>query len=297
MPLQSTDIPHPASAPARLSDCLIFTPTYNEHRNIGPLLDALLALEPRCDVLVVDDNSTDGTTELLRDRAAAEPRLHVVVRPGKLGIGSAHKLAWLHARRQGYARIVTLDADFSHDPADIPRLLATLDAGADVAIGSRYMPGGRLDYRGWRLFLSRNANVLARLLLRMPITEYTTSLRAARLARVPEGLVETIANDGYGFFLTCAVGFVRAGLKIVEIPIHFRDRDHGVSKIPRLEIIRGAVNLLRLVLQPDRSFPPRRLQPAGDTCADCGQPYRTVLPAGAMRCLACLVTGGPARQS
>jgi dolichol-phosphate mannosyltransferase len=297
MPLQSADISHPASAPARFSDCLIFTPTYNENRNIGPLLDALLALEPRCNVLVVDDSSTDGTTELLRDRAAAEPRLHIVVRPGKLGIGSAHKLAWLHARRQGYARIVTLDADFSHDPADIPRLLATLDAGADVAIGSRYMPGGRLDYRGWRLFLSRNANALARLLLRMPITEYTTSLRAARLDRVPEGLVETIANDGYGFFLTCAVGFVRAGLKIVEIPIHFRDRDYGVSKIPRLEIIRGAVNLLRLVLQPNRSFPPRQLQPAGDTCADCGQPYRTVLPAGVMRCLACLVTGGPARQS
>jgi dolichol-phosphate mannosyltransferase len=295
MPLQS-DGSNPANVSARLSDCLIFTPTYNEQRNIGPLLEALLALEPRCDVLIVDDSSTDGTTELLRERAAAESRLHVVIRPGKLGIGSAHKLAWLHARREGYARIVTLDADFSHDPNDVTRLLATLDAGAEVAIGSRYMPGGRLDYRGWRLFLSRNANALARLLLRMPITEYTTSLRAARLDRVPEGLVETIVNDGYGFFLTCAVGFVRAGLRIVEIPIHFRDRDHGVSKIPRLEILRGVSNLLRLALQPNRPFSPRRVQPAGAVCDDCGQPYRTIMPAGATRCLACLVTGGPARQ-
>jgi dolichol-phosphate mannosyltransferase len=297
MPLQSADAAARAGTPARLSNCLIFTPTYNEHRNIGRLLDALLAIEPRCDVLIVDDSSTDGTTALLRARAAVEPRLHVVVRPRKLGIGSAHKLAWLHARRQGYARIVTLDADFSHDPADIPRLLAMLDTGAEVAIGSRYMPGGRLDYRGWRLFLSRNANVLARRLLRMPITEYTTSLRAARLDRVPEGLVETIDNDGYGFFLACAVGFVRTGLKIVEIPIHFRDRDQGVSKIPRLEIVRGAVNLLRLALQPSRPFPARPLQPAGDTCVDCGQPYCTAMPAGDVRCLACLVTGGAGRPS
>jgi dolichol-phosphate mannosyltransferase len=297
MSMQSTDLSGPKSAPARLSDCLIFTPTYNEHRNIGPLLDALLALEPRCDVLIVDDNSTDGTTALLRERAAAEPRLNVVVRPGKLGIGSAHKLAWLYARRNHYSRIVTLDADFSHNPADIPRLLATLDGGADVAFGSRYMPGGGLDYHGWRLFLSRSANTLARTLLRLPMTEYTTSLRAARLNRVPEGLVETIDNDGYGFFLSCAVGFARAGLRIVEIPIHFRDRDHGVSKIPRLEIFRGVANLMRLVLQLRRPFPGLTLQSADDTCAECGQPYRPALATGGVRCLACLDKGDVVRPS
>ena len=297
MSMQSADLSRQKSAPARLSDCLIFTPTYNERHNIGPLLDALLAIEPRCDVLIVDDSSTDGTTALLLERAAVEPRLNVVVRPGKLGIGSAHKLAWLYARRNHYARIVTLDADFSHNPADIPRLLATLDGGAEVAFGSRYMPGGGLDYRGWRLFLSRNANLLARRLLRLSITEYTTSLRAARLDRVPEGLVETIDNDGYGFFLSCAVGFVRTGLKIVEIPIHFRDRDHGVSKIPRLEIFRGAANLMRLVLQFRRPFPGLKLQSADDTCAGCGQPYRAALATGGVRCLACLDKGGAVRPS
>jgi dolichol-phosphate mannosyltransferase len=297
MSLQSANLSAQVSAPARFSDCLIFTPTYNERHNAGPLLDALLTLEPCCDVLVVDDSSTDGTTALLLERAAVEPRLRVVVRPGKLGIGSAHKLAWLYARRHHYSRIVTLDADFSHNPADIPRLLATLDGGAEVALGSRYMPGGGLDYRGWRLFLSRNANVLARRLLRLPITEYTTSLRAARLDRVPEGLVEAIENDSYGFFLSCAVGFVRAGLKVVEIPIHFRDRDHGASKIPRLEIIRGAVNLMQLVLQTSRPFFVRKLQPADDTCTGCGQPYRAVLATGAVRCLVCLDKGRAVRPS
>src|SRR5205823_1457161 len=113
---------------------------------------------------------------------------------------------------------VTMDADLSHDAADIPCLLAALDAGADVAIGSRFAKGGRLDYRGWRLFLSRMANRLARTLLSLPFKEYTTSLRAARLDRVPEGLVESIGTDGYSFFLTSLVGFTRARLEIAEIP-------------------------------------------------------------------------------
>lgn len=281
--------------PARRSDVLVFAPTYNEGRNVGPLIDALLANKPRCDALIVDDNSTDGTTDLLLRRAASEPRLRIMVRPGKLGIGSAHKLAWLYARRAGYARLVTMDADLSHDPADVPRLLAALDAGAEISIGSRYMAGGSIDYTGWRLFLSRTANALARRLLRLPMAEYTTSLRAAKLEHVPAGLVETIQHDGYGFFLTCAVSFARAGLSISEIPIHFRDRDHGVSKIPRLEIVRGAANLTRLVMRR-RAPAAMALPPASDACPACGQAYRVCMPSGEMRCLVCLgrgVSGSP----
>lgn len=281
--------------PDRRSDVLVFTPTYNERGNIEPLLDTLLALTPRCDVLVVDDKSTDGTTAALLQRASADPRVRIIVRPAKLGIGSAHKLAWLYARRAGYARIATLDADQSHDPADVPRLLAALDAGAEVAIGSRFMPGGSLNYRGWRLFLSRNANRSARWLLRLPIAEYTTALRAATLAAVPEGLVETIALDGYGFFLTCAVRFLRAGLKVTEIPIHFRDRDQGVSKIPRFEIVRGATNLTRLALERGLRHPEGSLQPAGDRCPACGQPFRVIMASGDLRCLACQAI--PARRA
>src|SRR5437868_4250285 len=185
---------------SRLSDTLIFAPTFNERRSIESLIDQLLNLPNRCDVLIVDDGSSDGTADILAGRAALEPRLHLVFRPGKLGIGSAHIVAWSYARQQGYARIVTMDADLSHDPADVTRLLAMLDDGADVAVGSRFAPGGRLDYRGWRLFLSRAGNRTAHWLLRFPITEYTTSLRAARLDCVPQGLIENIRSNGYTFF-------------------------------------------------------------------------------------------------
>jgi dolichol-phosphate mannosyltransferase len=227
---------------------LIFAPTYNERTTIEALLDALLRIPERCDVLIIDDSSTDGTFEMLVARAASEARLQVIGRSAKLGIGSAHKLAWSQARAQGYARIVTLDADLSHDPSDVPRLLALLDQGADVALGSRFMPGGGLAYRRGRMILSRGGNFAARWLLRLPITEYTNSLRAARLDRVPPGLVETIPNEGYAFFLSSVVRFVRQGLKVGEVPIFFRDRQEGVSKISRGEIIRAIGNLIRLAL-------------------------------------------------
>jgi len=277
----------------RSSDTLVFVPTFNERATIEPLLDAFLAFPARPDVLVVDDRSTDGTTGLLAARANADARLAVIVRPGKLGIGSAHKLAWLHARRLGYSRLVTLDADLSHDPADVQRLLAALDAGADVAIGSRYAAGGRLDYRGWRLFLSRSANGLARRLLRLPLTEYTTSLRAARLDRVPPGLVETIEDDGYSFFLTAAARFARQGLAVVEVPIHFRDRRHGRSKIHSLELVHGAANLLRLALERDQERGAVPDLPEAD-CPACGRPYRMRGASGELLCLACFGRGAEA---
>jgi hypothetical protein len=162
----------------------------------------------------------------------------------QLGVGSAHKLAWSHARAQGYARIVTLDADLSHDPSDVSRLLALLDQGADVALGSRFMPGGGLAYRGGRLILSRGSNMAARWLLQLSITEYTTSLRAAKLNRIPSGLVETIPSEGYAFFLSCVVRFARQGLRVAELPIFFRDRQGGVSKISRSEIFRAIGTLI-----------------------------------------------------
>ncbi len=253
--LVPNSVPHPspvclAFIPAtRSSNTLIFAPTYNERDTIERLLDALLSLENHCDVLIVDDGSTDGTIDVLSARAAAESRLRVIVRSAKFGIGSAHKFGWAHAREHNYARIVTLDADLSHDPADVPRLLAALDAGADAAFASRFAPGGQLDYRRWRLFLSRSGNRAARWLLRLPITEYTTSLRAAWLDRIPREAVEGVPNEGYSFFLTCAVRFVRQGLKITEIPIHFHDRQDGVSKIATAEIFKCIINLLRLAIE------------------------------------------------
>ena len=271
----------------RSADTLVFAPTYNEGESIGLMLEQLLAVPAQFDVLIVDDGSNDGTQAAIADHAARDARVRLLDRGMKRGIGSAHRLAWLHARTLGYARIVTLDADLSHDPADVPRLLAAIDEGADVAIGSRFVRGGRLDYSGWRLFVSRLANRLARRLLRLPVREYTTSLRAVRLDRVPPGLVEAIASDGYSFFVTCMVYFARCGLKIAEVPIHFHDRHSGESKLPRFEILRGVLNLMQLAI--DRRPPtPLALLPEPECdCPRCCKPYRVRTDDGGVRCLAC----------
>ncbi len=271
--------------PARTSDTLVFVCTYNESGSIATMLDRLLALKARCDIVVIDDNSPDGTLDIVARRAAEEPRVGALVRPRKLGLGSAHKLGWAHARRMGYTRIATLDADLSHDPADVQRLLDQLDAGADVAIGSRFLPGARLDYRGIRRFVSQTANVLASMFLRMGLTEHTTSLRAARLDRVPVGLIESIKNDGYSFQVACIARLVRAGLTIKEIPIHFRDRHHGQSKISKREAVYGMINLLSLAFdrRPSVVLP----EPSSLECPVCARPYMVRRHSGELRCLAC----------
>jgi dolichol-phosphate mannosyltransferase len=275
----------------RSADTLVFAPTYNEGECIGLLLEQLLRLPAKFDVLIIDDGSNDGTQAVIAAHAAQDPRLRLLERGAKLGIGSAHRLAWLYARRLGYARIVTLDADLSHDPADIPRLLAAIDAGADVTIGSRFVSGSRLDYSGWRLFVSRLANGLAHGLLRLPVREHTTSLRAARLDRVPPGLVESTASDGYSFFVTCMAHFARSGLKIAEIPIHFHDRQGGQSKLPRFEILRGALNLARLAFDRRPPSPLALLAEPECHCPRCLQPFRVRVDNG-VRCLACSSANG-----
>jgi dolichol-phosphate mannosyltransferase len=273
------------------NDTLIFAPAYNEQGTIGALADALLALPLKSDLLFVDDSSTDGTTEYLLSLSAAEPRVRVIVRPGKLGVGSAHKLGWLYARVHGYSRIATLDADLSHDPYDVPRILAALDSGADFAVGSRFCPGGHSDYQGWRRFLSSAGNRLASRVLQLPVTEYTTALRAARLDRVPPGLVESVNANGYSFFMTCIVYLARLGLAITEVPIHFRDRQRGSSKMPKTALLHAVESLLRLAADR-RSIEPLGL-PAGSErqCPACGAPYRAFVSPRELLCLKCFGRG------
>ena len=272
-------------APVRTSDTLIVLCTFNERESIGGLIDALLALRSRCDVLVIDDSSKDGTVEVLAARPA-DPRVGVILRPRKLGLGSGQKLGWLHARRMGYARIVTMDADLSHDPVDVQRLLDCLDSGADVAVGSRFMPGGQLDYTGGRLLVSRSANRLAARVLGLPLSEYTTSLRAVRLDRVPVGLIETIDNDGYSFFVASITRLLRAGLRPGEVPIHFRVRHHGASKISQWEIVYGLINLFHLSVDRRAYAPPAGYVEALP-CPVCARACVTKQAGGELRCLAC----------
>lgn len=227
------------------SRTLVFAATYNERDNIEKLIAQIWQAVPATDILIVDDNSPDGTGQVLDQIAAKNPKLKVIHRSGKLGVGSAHKVAFRYARENGYAALVTMDADFSHDPQVIPKLLAAL-AGHDFVIGSRFAPGGSLDYSGFRLLISRGANFLARTLLGIIPYETTTSFRAfgpKMLASLP---IENVQADGYSFFLECTYLICRHTNKVFEIPIHFLDRVHGKSKISNKEILNGFLTLFRL---------------------------------------------------
>lgn len=226
---------------------LVFAPTYNEGGNIERLCRSILDLNPSFHLLIVDDNSPDGTGQILDHLAVFEPRLQVIHRPEKLGLGTAHQLAMRYSIQHNYSQLVTIDADFSHDPADIPRLLAAL-AEADFVIGSRYAPGGRCDYTGYRLFVSKAAAVSARLLLRIPLYEFTTSYRVFRVDFLKTIDFGRIRSRGYSFALEMVYRAHRGGGRIKEVPVHFTDRVAGRSKIPRLEILNGIWRLLYLSL-------------------------------------------------
>jgi len=223
---------------------LIFFATYNEAGNVTSMIERINVAAPDADILVVDDSSKDGTLDILA--SLARPNLKVIVRPGKLGLGTAHLLAWKYAIYHSYDVLVTMDGDHSHDPADIPKLIGALDSTTDLVIGSRYAEGGKCDYTGYRLRVSQAANKAARLLLGIKLSEFTTSFRAFRVKRLNNIDFDTLVVGGYSFFLAVIVQAYRHGLKLSERPIHFHERNAGVSKIPPLEIFRGMANLLRL---------------------------------------------------
>jgi dolichol-phosphate mannosyltransferase len=224
---------------------LVFTATYNERGNIQRFVEQVLHILPNCDLLVVDDHSPDGTGEVLDELAAREPRLKVIHRPAKLGLGTAHKLGMLYATRNGYDVLLTLDADFSHDPADLPRLLAALE-DADYVTGSRFVRGGKCDYGGYRLAVSRLANWGVHRLLGTRLHEATTSLRGYRTSLLKQLPFHRICSDGYSFFVETTYWITAAGHRCLEIPIHFHNRAAGASKIPKLQILFGFLLLLRL---------------------------------------------------
>ncbi len=223
--------------------------TFDERDNIGPLVDALLAVDPTLQVLVVDDDSPDGTGRLVLERADQEPRLHVLVRRGRRGLGSATLEGLELARRHGFEIVVNLDADFSHDPADVPRLVAALGPGGPgspaVAIGSRRVPGGRVV--GWPLsrhVASRLVCWFTRLVLGVPVRDASSGFRAVRLAVL--GRVTGPFAEGYAFQEDFLWRVHRAGGRIVEVPITFTDRTRGRSKAGLAESCRSIGDLVRL---------------------------------------------------
>jgi 2-polyprenyl-3-methyl-5-hydroxy-6-metoxy-1,4-benzoquinol methylase len=237
-----------------MNKVLVFTATYNEVDNIASLLDAIFVALPACDVLVVDDNSPDKTGDLLEQIRAREPRLQVIHRPGKNGLGTAHKLAVKYALAQGYDALITMDADFSHDPSYLPEMLRQLER-AEFVIGSRYVAGGSCEYPLSRVILSRVANSLTRATLGIPVHETTTSYRGFRRSLLERMNIDAIRADGYSYFVESIYQVSRithpngAHRGMAEFPIRFVDRRAGTTKISKKEIWKGFSTLFRLGVQ------------------------------------------------
>jgi dolichol-phosphate mannosyltransferase len=220
---------------------LVVIPTYNEAGNVPNIVPQVLAQDPRLQVLVVDDNSPDGTGQLAEAIAAREPRVHVLHREGKLGLGTAYIAGFRWALERGYDYVFEMDADFSHDPEHLKQFLKAIEE-ADLVLGSRYL-GGKVTVVNWpitRLLLSYCANVYARRLTGLRIWDLTGGFKCFR-RRVLEAIdLPRVRSNGYAFQIEMSVRAWRQGFTLKEIPIVFVDRTEGQSKMNRA-IVREAV--------------------------------------------------------
>ncbi len=211
----------------------VVIPTYNECDNIRNIIAAVLNALDGVHVLIVDDNSPDGTADMAREIKATDPRVFLIVRPGKMGLGTAYCEGFAWALSNGYEAIMEMDADFSHDPADIPRFIKELE-NADVIIGSRYSNG--VNVVNWplkRLILSYSANLYTRIITGMPVKDATGGFKAFRAEALRLVDFSKIHSNGYAFQIEMNYRLWRAGARVKEIPIVFIDRRSGVSKMSR----------------------------------------------------------------
>jgi dolichol-phosphate mannosyltransferase len=211
---------------------LVVLPTYQEAENIAEVLRRVRAAAPGVDVLVVDDSSPDGTASMAKAIGAELGHIDVLIRPAKSGLGSAYRAGFTEGMARGYDVLVEMDSDLSHDPARLPALLRAVEAGADLAVGSRYVPGGVIP--NWplrRRFLSRAGNRYAALVLGLSVRDATSGFRAYRADALRRIDMTSVSADGYGFQIEMAYRVATAGGKIVELPIEFVDRQRGTSKM------------------------------------------------------------------
>jgi dolichol-phosphate mannosyltransferase len=217
---------------------LVVLPTYNEAANIAEVLRRLRRAVPAVDILVVDDASPDGTAEIARTIGAELAGVDVLMRAAKLGLGSAYRDGFSEALRRGYQVLVEMDGDLSHDPAALPALLRAVAAGAHLAIGSRYIPGGSIPHWSFhRRALSRWGNRYARWVLNLPLADATSGFRAYKSEIIAKIDLASIQSDGYGFQIEMAYRVARMGGGIVEVPIEFVDRGWGTSKMSARVIV------------------------------------------------------------
>ena len=226
---------------------LMIVPTYNEAENIETLVRQLRALPGDIHVLIVDDNSPDGTGQLADQLAQQDRGVQVLHRPGKLGLGSAYTAGFKSGLRQGYTFLCTMDADFSHDPALLPSLLTKAGQGYDLVIGSRYVAGGQIvGSTPARQWLSYSANWLAHTILGVNARDCTAGFRCYRYQVLETIDLDAIFSSGYSFLIEMAFYCQQAGFRIGEVPITFVNRRMGTSKISKNEIYKAFYTLIRL---------------------------------------------------
>src|SRR5579863_1458682 len=224
---------------------VIVMPTYNERQNLEIIAGRIREAVPDADVLVVDDNSPDGTGDLADKLAEADPRVQVLHRTEKAGLGRAYVAGFTWALDRGYDLIVEMDADGSHRPEDLPRLLAT-SGGADAVIGSRYVPGGTVvNWPASRRVLSAGANIYTRAMLGVRVKDATGGFRVYKAGTLREIDLNGIQSAGYCFQIDMTLRVLQAGLTIAEVPITFIERERGTSKMSRTVILESFVRVAR----------------------------------------------------
>ncbi|MGC5030862.1 polyprenol monophosphomannose synthase [Micromonospora sp. DT229] len=235
--MQKTDIRPATNEVPGVGRVLVVIPTYDEADNLSTIVERIRRAAPQVAVLVADDNSPDGTGDIAEDLARTDRQVHVLHREGKQGLGAAYLAGFGWARRRGFDAVVEMDADGSHDPQDLPALLAAA-ADADLVIGSRWTRGARvLNWPLRRLLLSRVGNLYARLALGMPVADATGGYRVYRSSLLDLLDLESVCSQGYSFQVELCRLAHRAGARITEVPITFAERERGASKMSPLIVV------------------------------------------------------------
>jgi dolichol-phosphate mannosyltransferase len=209
-------------------------PTYNERENLQAITEAVLTSDPRLEVLIVDDNSPDGTGDLADRLAAGDERIHVLHRPQKQGLGRAYLDAFRWALSRPYQYLLEMDADFSHHPKYLPQLLNEAERGTDLVLGSRYVPGGgTLNWGRVRQMISRGGSLYARIALGIPIRDLTGGFKCFRRGVLESIDLDAVRSNGYAFQIELTYRALQKGFRVKEVPIVFEDRRVGQSKMSR----------------------------------------------------------------